>query len=178
MATPPTFSAGAVLTAAQMNQLGLFLIKTVTVGSGTSVVPVTDCFSSDYDNYKILISGVNSTGPVQLKFTLGNNTGNNYYGSAYYDAYTGGVTGANRTNNGGSLDCGFAEGSLREQWSTIEIGSPNLARSTSLSGSYYGATYSGWFSGTRADTTQYTGFNLVSSSNLNGGTIRVYGYRN
>jgi hypothetical protein len=174
----PSFATGEVLTAADMNAVGLWLVKTVTVGSGTSVVPVTSCFSSDYDNYKILISGVNSTTAVQLKFTLGNNTGNNYYGSAYYDAYTGGVTGTNRSNNAGSLDIGFAEASLREQWSTIEIGSPNLARSTSLSGSYYGATYSGFFAGTRADTTQYTGFNLVSSANLNGGTIRVYGYRN
>jgi hypothetical protein len=178
MATPPDFTTGQVLTAAQMSAVGMWLVKTVAVGSGTAVVPVTSCFSSDYDNYKVLVSGINVAATAQLKITLGNNTGSNYYGSAYYDAYSGALTGTNRSNNASTLDIGFAETSLREQWSTIEIGAPNLARSTSFSGTYYGATYSGWFGGTRADTTQYTGFNIVSTQNMNGGTIRVYGYRN
>ena len=174
----PSFSTGEVLTAADMNAVGWWLVKTVTIGTGTSTVPVTSCFSSDYDNYKVVMSGTITTVSSSLSLTLGAGTGSNYYGSLYFDAYTGASTGTNRTNNGTSLGIGFAETSLREQFVTIEIGSPNLARSTSLTGNYYGATWSGWFAGTRADTTQYTGFNINSTSNMNGGTIRVYGYRN
>ena len=50
MATPPTFSSGSVLTAAQMNAVGLWLVKTQTVGTAVSSVSVTDVFSSNYDN--------------------------------------------------------------------------------------------------------------------------------
>jgi hypothetical protein len=41
MATPPDFSSGAVLTAAQMNSVGLWLVKTQTVGTAVSSVAVT-----------------------------------------------------------------------------------------------------------------------------------------
>jgi hypothetical protein len=41
MATPPDFSSGAVLTAAQMNSVGLWLVKTQTVGTTVSSVAVT-----------------------------------------------------------------------------------------------------------------------------------------
>ena len=57
MATPPTFSSGAVLTAAQMNSVGMWLVKTQTVGTAVSSVTVTGAFSADYDNYLILMSG-------------------------------------------------------------------------------------------------------------------------
>jgi hypothetical protein len=176
--TYPTFAVGEILTAADMNKVGMWLIKTVTIGTGVSTVPVTSCFSSDYDNYKVVVSGTNTAASATLTLTLGAGTGAAYYGSLYADAYTGASTGTNRFNNATSLGIGFAEAFLREQFVTMEIGSPNLARSTSLTGNYYGGTYSGWFAGTRADTTQYTGFNINATSNMDGGIIRVYGYRN
>ena len=61
MATPPVFSAGAVLTAAQMNAVGLWEIKTQTIGTGVASFEVTGAFSSDYDNYKIVINSMDAS---------------------------------------------------------------------------------------------------------------------
>ena len=174
----PDFSPGEIWTAAAADSIGLWLVKTVTIGTGVATVAVTDAFSANYDNYKIVVSGINTAAVATLTLTLGTGTGSNYYGSLYYDAYSGGLTGTNRFNNAGFLGIGFSDTTLREQWSTLEIGAPFIARSTSLTGNYYGNTFSGWFSGTRADTTQYTRFNINATANMTGGTIRVYGYRN
>ncbi len=48
--TYPSFSAGDILTAADMNAVGLWLVKTQTVGTAVASVTVTDAFSSTYDN--------------------------------------------------------------------------------------------------------------------------------
>jgi hypothetical protein len=75
MATPPDFTTGAVLTAAQMNAVGLWLVKTQTVGSAVPDVTVTDAFSADYDNYKILYTGGTASGAVgPLNMKLGSST--------------------------------------------------------------------------------------------------------
>jgi len=70
MTTPPTFSSGAVLTAAQMNSVGLWLIKTQTIGSAVSSVAVTSAFSADYQNYRIIISGGAASATAYLSFAL------------------------------------------------------------------------------------------------------------
>ena len=67
MATPPTFSAGAVLTAAQMNKIGLWTTVPTSVANGTisgnavtfsgvSSVSLNGVFTSDFDAYRIVAS--------------------------------------------------------------------------------------------------------------------------
>jgi len=48
--TYPSFTSGDILTAADMNAVGLWLVKTQTVGTAVSSVQVTGAFSSTYDN--------------------------------------------------------------------------------------------------------------------------------
>ena len=66
MAIPvlPTYTAGEILTSADMNDVstlgnyqGLFHIKTQTIGTAVSSVTVTGAFSSDFDNYLITVTG-------------------------------------------------------------------------------------------------------------------------
>lgn len=52
MATPPDFTAGAVLTAAQMDKIGMFLVGTMTFSSSTSQ-SLDDVFTSDYRRYLV-----------------------------------------------------------------------------------------------------------------------------
>ena len=59
MATPPVFSAGSVLTAGQMNKVGLWLLNTTTFTTQNSV-NVDSVFSSDFDHYRVLISAYGS----------------------------------------------------------------------------------------------------------------------
>ena len=82
---------------------GLQLVKTQTVGTAVSTVDVTDVFSSDYDNYRVEINNVDaSTAGGNFLLIRFNTSGNNHFGSCYYDAYAGTNTGTSRTNGGNS----------------------------------------------------------------------------
>lgn len=189
--TYPSFLAGDILTATDMNAVGLWKIfpsnvvngtvsdGVVTIGANVATCRVEGVFSSNYNNYLVLMSGVKAqTGTNTLRLQLGTAGGNNFYGSTYYDSYLG-TSGTIRFNNAAQIEIGYGEATLGEQWTRLEIAAPNLARSTAMSGQYYGNTYSGWFAGTRADSVQYTNFTInAAGNNMNGGTIRVYGYRN
>jgi hypothetical protein len=156
---------------------GLVFIKTVTVGSGVSTVSVSDVFSSTYDNYRVVIGGVDSSAATNLRIQFGS-TPNEHYGSLYYDFYGAGATGTDRQANAANILIGVTNTS-DDTSSSFDVCSPNLAKRTTLSGTYDGFAYAGWFGGGVNTTTQYTSFNvLVTTGSLTGGTIKVYGYRN
>ena len=90
MATPPDFSSGAVLTAAQMNSVGLWLVKTQVVGNAVASVAVTSAFSSDYDSYRIIYSGGSQSIAGEMRMTLGA-TAANYYSAILYSTWAGAV---------------------------------------------------------------------------------------
>ena len=175
----PSFASGDVLTAADMNAVGLWLVKTQTVGAGVSSVTVTGAFSADYDNYKIVYSGGNASADGDLRLTLGS-TATGYHLAFGFTAYTGAGSNAG-VNNGTSFT--FA-GSHRTTVNSlgVELLGPFLTDETVLGGFYMGAkagSGGGVLSGFLNDTSSYTAFTLTpSSGTLTGGTIRVYGYRN
>ena len=177
MATPPTFSSGAILTAAQMNSVGMWLVKTQTVGSAVASVTVTDAFSADYDNYKIIVSGGVASGDIGIQFQLGS-TATGYYGTYIYSAYSGtSVLGFN-TNNGANWPVGASSSAGHQV--CIDLLNPFLAKRTSYGGFNQNTTSNaGPVTGYVANSTSYTGFTLTTTSGtLTGGTIKVYGYRN
>ena len=56
------YSAGDVLTAAELNaSSGIVFVKSETVGTAVSSVTVTNAFSATFQNYKIVIDGVDSS---------------------------------------------------------------------------------------------------------------------
>lgn len=182
MAVPPVFVSGQVLTAAQMNGIGLWEVKTQTIGTGVSSVTVTNVFTSDYDNYQIIISGgVASTSSV-FRMTLGSvNTG--YYAYGVYGTYAAGGPSNSNTNNGTSwLDVGSGTTSSLNMQLTL-IG-PNLAKVTHFYSQYAvsAAPPNGYYQtagGYNTSILQHTDFTITpSSGTLTGGEIRVYGYRN
>jgi hypothetical protein len=177
MATPPVFSSGAVLTAAQMNSVGLWLISKSTIPASSLLYTTPTVFSSDFDNYRVIIRGVKSSAVSDLLINFGGTT-TGYYGSAYFDNYNGAVTGTNRRNNGANLYIGGVETTLGEQVISMDIANPFIAMSTSINGGYYGNGYSGWFGGTQANATSFTTLTVrPATGTITGGTITVYGYR-
>lgn len=157
---------------------GLQLIKTQTIGTAVSSVTVSDVFSSDFSNYRIVIDGVSaSLNNGSFKFVL-NGLTSGVYGTLFYDLYTGGATGYNRQNNGSFAEIGFTTTNVSMN-TVFDVLGPNLAQRTHISGQWSQDSYYGWFSFMVGNTTQYTGFVLSSSTGTTtGGTIRVYGYRN
>ena len=180
MATPPTFSSGSILTAAQMNQIGLWLVKTQTVSAGISSINVTSVFSSDFDSYKIIMSGgaKSTNGNVSCSL-IGISSG--YYSVGVYSSPSGSTVSTANDNNTGSwtwVGGGDTNGVMAE----FDLHNPNLATYKFLSNTswiYTGASNPiGTSQGYCASTTQATGFSLGWGGTSSGtGTIRVYGYR-
>jgi len=176
----PDFSPGEVLTAAAMDSIGLFLVKTQTVGAGVASVVVPDAFSADYDHYRIIYTGgVMSGTNVQISMRLGAAITQYYYQMIYqtYAANTAPL--ANVPDNNST------------QWSFVGAGTTTFARlsadlfnpfsttRTVINGSYVTALAAGSGAGVLNDATSYTAFTLLTGSGtMTGGTIRVYGYRN
>ena len=177
MATPPTFSSGAVLTAAQMNSVGMWLVKTQTIGSAVASVTVTDAFSSDYDNYLITVSGGAATTDSNIAFRLGASA-TAYSGSLIYSTYTIATLALAQDNNAAFFNFAGSAGTNGLQFTATVLG-PNLAKHTGISSGYIGNLSGGNYNGIHKATTQHTSFLLAASAGTwTGGTIKVYGMRN
>lgn len=172
--TYPSFSAGDVLTAADMNAVGLWLVKTQTVGTAVASVTVTGAFSADYENYLIVDSGGTMTADVPYRLTFGSSA-TLYYWALIYGSFLGGAVNLSAGNAQTSWD--FAGGSQTRN-GLIEVNMPFLARNTEIrSRVRYGTVY-GTNVGIHGDTVSHTSFTLTAGSGtMTGGTIRVYGYR-
>jgi hypothetical protein len=182
--TYPTFAVGEILTAADMNKVGLWKIGTFALG-GTAT-QIDNVFTSDFDSYRIVFSNLtfSSADVVTLRLVDGvsPNVTSNYYSSRIGVGSTGTVLGAasaavsfwnanivgtNTAASGGSLD----------------IYNPNLSVATAFqsvgldarTGGDFWRASGGWFNGT-------TSFEGIWISNLNGsltmaGNVSIYGYR-
>jgi hypothetical protein len=177
----PDFSPGEVLTASAMDSIGLWLVKTVTIGTGVSSVPVSGAFSADFDNYLIQISGGIGSTDVDLRFNFDGSTAG-YYTAAVghpYGTASGNAFGIGRNNLAYWDFAGNA--STSNIYMNINVASPFLAKKAGYSSAdVVGNTLgSGLYaSGFHDSTASFTGFRLqTNTGDITGGTIRVYGYR-
>lgn len=171
----PSFASGDILTATDMNAVGLWLIKTQTVGTAVSSVEVTGVFSSTYDAYIITDTGGTMSADTAYGMTLGS-TVTGYYFFMAYGSYTANTVLGDAGNNttkwthagGGSNRSGY-----------IVVLNPNIAKPTDILAKVRYATVYGTEVGHLGDFNQYTSFKLTpASGTMTGGTLRVYGYRN
>ena len=174
--TYPTFATGEVLTSAAMNSVGLWLVKTQTIGSAVSSVTVSDAFSTDYENYKIIISGGVGSAAQFLRLQIG------AAAAAYYAGFSAVNYGTNLNensvvNNGAIFsNAGIMDTSNINM--NVEVQSPFLTKPTYASGSIATSGRAGAFAGVLSNSTSYTSF-VVSptAGTMTGGTIFVYGFR-
>ena len=119
MATPPDFTVGQVLTAAQMNQIGLWKVTptsvsgtgasiqsdgSVLVASGGNTFTITGCFNGDFEAYQIVITDMtlSTDSSIFLQLRTGSTTSATAYyygwliGSAFYNGT--GTTASSLTN--------------------------------------------------------------------------------
>jgi len=175
----PDFSPGEVLTAAAMDSIGLWLVKSQTVGSNVASVVVSDCFSADYQNYKIVITGLDqANNDRELRFQLNNQTGTVYR----FSFSVGTHGGATFTNTGDQNVVSWAigySGSEDDVFSSIEIAYPFVSdRRTIFTAFTTTSNWRVWAGGATTAAASNTGFTISSSQNITGGNIRVYGIRN
>lgn len=180
MATYPVFSVGEVLTADDMNAVGMWLVKTVSVGTNVSGVDVTAAFSSTFDNYMVAWSNVDSTvDNTGLFFRFGTIAApvtTNYKFGGKFMGYTGTNIDLNQ-NTPGYWEVGGTETDINS--GAFFVYGPNLAARTTFSATFARSDASFVIAGIHDAGTQHTDFHIYgNSANLTGGTIRVYGYRN
>ena len=177
--TFPVFASGDVLNASDMNAVGLWLVKTQTIGSAVSSVQVTGAFSANYRDYLILLDGGTSSSNVDLNLSLGS-TATGYYSNLVYNTYgSATVTGIAYQNQSNWYFAGSAFTNKLSAW--IELHSPFETEETSYAARLVQTSttgLSGIAQGYLNNTTSYTAFTLTSpSATMTGGVIRVYGYR-
>jgi hypothetical protein len=149
----------------------------VTIGSAVSMVTVTNAFSADYDNYKIIISGGASTNSTNISLRLGSST-STYYGTFLHANYTTTTPLAASMNN--ALSVTWAGGAnVNYVNMNVDLQNPFLAKMTMIQahtiiyGSLYGHTIAD-----HETASSYTSFSIFpATGTITGGTIRVYGYR-
>jgi len=151
--------------------------------TGVSQGTVTGCFTSTYDNYKVIIDASDIDGDSYLLFgtggTISTATNTDW---ATTNSISGGVAGASATNQSKALimrNAGIVT-------INIEIIAPNLATETK-----HTATYGGTLTGTSGvngtsgaairNSTQFTDFTIRSDAHPTGDIsfkYKVYGYSN
>jgi hypothetical protein len=155
---------------------GLVLVKSQAIGSGVSSITVNDAFNTNYDAYKVLISGGSGSTASFFTMRLGSAT-TQYYQSIQAFIYSSGAANNGTTNNGtqfggvGQFDSNFISVNM-------DIVNPFAVRRTQVYGSYISQGSAGTHSGTQLTDTSYTSFTLnCGAGSVTGGTIFVYGYR-
>jgi hypothetical protein len=182
-----TFTAGQVLTAAQMSTLqdniGLNKIASVTyTGSTTASVTavILGCFTSLYTNYRIVISHAGSASTTFAFQLMDGNTpeaGTVYFG--YGLAYAGGAADAGAGSATSQRCGGHSSDSNIMNETVIDLANPQIAKRTQATIHAFDASGPNvLLLGTQvATTTQYSGIRLMPTSGSITGTMTVYGYR-
>lgn len=178
-------SAWVFLSTSTANPPGLELITSQTVGSAVSTVTVNNCFSSTYENYRIVYSAINpsTNNDLNLKLTTGGTPSSTgyYWGFIYVNLSTLALTGAAAANTS-SHHIGSVTSTAFRHAGTIDLLMPNLAQYTGIVASDYlmrTDIAAAAVTGSHQVATSYDGFQIIASSGtLTGGTIRVYGYKN
>jgi hypothetical protein len=181
MATPPVFTSGAILTAAQMNAAGMWLIKTQTVSAGSSEILLDSVFTSDYQNYKVELT-LSSSANVNLLFQFRTGTTNDGANSYIYQnlsAEGATVAGSRTTSTRWTMGDAYTTSDANSVTATIYR--PKEAARTLFVSQMLGALNGGTLyqsAGQFANTTAFDGFRFYPSSGTIAATCRVYGLRN
>jgi hypothetical protein len=156
---------------------GLTQIVNQTIGSAVTSVTLTNVFSSEFDSYKIIVSGGTASTGAVLRFKLGSaSTGhsNVFIFSSYIGAST--VGNVLTANEASFRFAGFAL--TNGLYANFDLTGPFLSRPTQFVSQYIDNTNAGTALGAQVDNTSFTSGTLsMESGTMTGGNVAVYGYR-
>jgi hypothetical protein len=180
MATPPDFTSGQVLTAAQMNAVGMWLVKSDSVSGANPTI--TDAFSSDFVAYKIVFSELICSNDTNFYLRMGTTAGSAYYWAGINREWISTSIGGGQGNGVAQWATGIIGNGSRKTAGSVELQMPQLAQPTTFSCSGGDTRTNGAgaysYSGFLNNTTQYTSFSLLldGANTITSCNIRVYGY--
>jgi len=159
---------------------GLAHINTTTFTSQASV-SINNVFTSAYQNYRLVLNILGVSG-TNLRFRMRasgtDDTGSNYASQYVYGSNTS-ITGARET---GQTAAWFISASTSyEVIAAYDIGSPQLAKQTSVVGSHVfasGTVEVITWAANHNQATAYDGITFLIPGGSFTGTARIYGYKN
>jgi hypothetical protein len=161
---------------------GLVYVTSTTVSAGAASVTIANCFSSTYDNYRVVISGARITTGAQFvvgQLRVSGTTSTTGYYHARIEASP--VSSAQALNDTGWTWAVVVD-ATNYAGGSVDIFNPNNAVETSYTANGTDSRTIGAFyrsgAGWHDVTTAYTDLVLsLTGSTWNAGTITVYGYR-
>lgn len=182
----PVFASGDVLNASDMNAVGMWKVTTATATS-QATLSINNCFTTDYDNYRVVFTLTAVSGNVNLYWRLrasGTDSSTGYYwGGLVVGTLGTSAVNANSPRPAAQVNPSFLSTAIPQGTSTLEISRPHIAANTPYS-------YVDCFNDTADQQNRMGGgIHLVSTAydgitfGVAGGatmsaTVRVYGYRN
>jgi len=181
-----TYVAGEILTAASTNEIlansGLVYVSTVAMTTATT--NIDGCFTSTYDNYRVIIEGTSANAvstDMRIAFRTSGVTNNTaiYYSNILFATN---ITGPSWAYVGAAVSAYAGVTADVHLTNGLDIFSPKLAKVTSISaqGNGFGnslAVVGNWYSNFNAATV----FDGMAIRNTNGdvftATCTIYGYR-
>lgn len=169
------------------SESGLVLITSSTF-SAASAVNVNNCFTSTYENYRVIIdfSAASTTLTTRMRMRVGgaDSSASSYVLNQTYNNTT--TTVANSQVTGQTQwDLATVDGTVAPYLRMpFDIFGPQLTRFTTLTGSFaqVSASTPTYFIVTNGmfftATTSFDGFSLLTSTGTISGSVRIYGYRN
>ena len=179
MATPPVFVAGEILTAAQMNAIGMWEVKSETAFTSSTVVTIDNIFTSDYRNYLIKIVGGGSSAGISSQLRVGGVAAATNYNVQAAEMAAATAWTVYRTLSATNFDTGSF--GATQSAMDFNIYNPAVAAQTNFLStiSYSGATSTvpGYIlrSGNHSTATAYDGIAITFTAATTG-TYTVYGY--
>lgn len=188
MAISSTFVTGQVFTAADANLMANSGLVYITGGSlSTATTDFVGCFSSTYDNYRVVINApaVSSAADIYFRLLIGTTPTIANYHYVVLGANTAGTTLNTFGVAGGEIYTGWTTTSgaagLNVGLVVQDITSPFLAKRTGFTGSlfsYQTAFKHGTAGGIHDADTSHTGLRIstLTAATLTG-SVAIYGYR-
>lgn len=178
----PSFSVGDVLTAADMNAVGLWKVGGAS-GTTASNIAVNGCFSSDFDVYQVVItvtSSANTSLYVKLRNGTTDKSANYWYGGFYIPMS--GAASINAENSNVALTDGFRVAAMNNSGITVVsavLGYPFQTSRTTWTGSPQSTeAFARLYNCYHNENYSADGINVIPQTGTITGTVRVYGYRN
>jgi hypothetical protein len=152
--------------------------------TSASAISLNGCFTSTYDNYKIVINNIlGTTDNVYLttRFRVSgtDNSSANYYWGSFYVDITNSTSGIQRGSGDTTIQLGYTPRNDSSGLS-YDITSPFLTAPTSLTGQTVSRASSSRiaiaFQGHYSSSTSFDGVSIFPQSGTITGTLSVYGY--
>lgn len=178
----PSFNSGDVLTATDMNAVGLWKITSVTMTNASTTI--SNCFTSDFTNYRVNINftATSANQFIALQFASGGTPDASLnYKYAFQTTTAGGVASSLASNGNTGVILGYTGTASPNGSSVLEIFQPQVSGRTYGSQQRYeydSATFNsrqGMF--VLDKVASYDGLTIVTGGSNVTAEITVFGYR-